>query len=156
MCCSFFCRSCCGSYTFVQQGIISARSHDTFHNYIGRNVTMLGHRADVVSLLELMLLYMHCFCCVRDCRVVSVCHLTFVERVASSKHKLSLSLSPSDDFGCWSECMTQQSIVSLWLILITRKVRQYFRVQMQKASIRLRTISGIPHCAARNNFSLVR
>ena len=50
----------------------------------------------VVSLLELMLLYMHCFCCVRDCRVVSVCHLTFVERVASSKHKLSLSL-PADD-----------------------------------------------------------
>ena len=80
----------------MPQGIISALSDDTFHNYIGRNVTMLGHRADVVSLLELMLLYMHCFCCVRDCCVVAVRHLTFVERVASSKHKLSLSL-PADD-----------------------------------------------------------
>ena len=86
---------------------------------------------NVVSLLELMLLYMHCFCCVRDCCVVTVRYLGFVDRVASSKHELS-------DFGCWSECMTQQSIVSLGLILITRKVRQYFHVQMQKASIRLR------------------
>ena len=83
-------------YDTVPQGIISALSDDTFHNYIGRNVKILGHRADVVSLLELMLLYMHCFCCVRDCCVVSVRHLTFVERVAFSKHKLSFSL-PADD-----------------------------------------------------------
>ena len=51
---------------------------------------------NVVFLLELVLFYMHC-CYVHDCCVVIVRHLSFFERVASSKHKLSLPLTADDN-----------------------------------------------------------
>ena len=57
-----------GINSTAPQGIISALSDDTFHNYIGRNAKILGHRAALTGNLRCRPRILGCLRCSSFCR----------------------------------------------------------------------------------------